>query len=295
MIRRNEHGGLIIRQSDLGSYNRCPQQKHLYDVKEAAGERGENLSATVFGTVVHHALQIMETLHHEGRKDALDVALATFLHYWHPDNIGELEPGGVDVWLPRETYGGLRARGQEVLKIYYDELTGDTGQLLALEYTFAVPLFIPGDDRQHTLTGTVDRLASRKVLRKPALTIEDFKTGKAQTYLRWNMQFTAYAWASTQPRFWDGFDDPERAFATTKDWARRTYWLDMKTVTRKDAGWRSEQDYARLMVALREYIRAVELEVYPLNMKGDVCLYCPFSRNGDCGGVPIPDEKDGAP
>jgi hypothetical protein len=39
----------------------------------------------------------------------------------------------------------------------------------------------------------------------------------------------------------------------------------------------------------------VEADVYPLNMKGDVCLYCPFSRNGECGGVPIPDEDEGRP
>lgn len=293
MVRRNEHGGLVIRQSDLGSYNRCPQQKKLRDTLEGAGERQQTLSATVYGSVTHHALQIMETLHHEGRDDALEVAIATFLHYWHPDNVGVIEPGGIDVWLPRQTYGGLREKGQQVLKLHYEWLKGDTGQLLALEYQFAVPYLIDGV--QHTLTGMIDRLSSRRHLRKPVLNVEDFKTGKVPTFLRWNQQFSVYTYASTQRPFWDGFDDPEKAYETTKGWARRGTWIDMSTVTRKDAGWRAEADYARLHVALREYVKAVEADVYPLNMKGDVCMFCPFARTGQCGGVVLPEESDGAP
>lgn len=300
MIRYNEHGGLIIRQSDLGAYARCPQQKYLYDKMEAEGRRELTLSATVYGTVVHHAMETFERLHHEGRADALDVALATFLHYWLPENIGDLEPGGIDIWLPRQTYGGLRERGTKVIRDYADLIKSDTGKLLALEYQFSVPLLIDG--RQHTLTGTADRISQRLHLRKPYLNVEDFKTGKVPTYLRYNMQFSAYTWASTQREFWDGFDDPERAYELTKDWPRRGTWVDMHTVTRKDAGWRSEADYGRLMVALREYVKAVEAEVYPLSIKGDVCMFCPFGREhpvtkapAECGGIALADEEDGRP
>jgi hypothetical protein len=296
MIRYNEHGGLVIRQSDLSSYTRCPQQKKISDDLQAQGIREQTLSATVYGTVVHHALQVFEEHRHLGRADALEVALATFTHYWEPENIGDLEPGGIDVWLPRQTYGGLRARGIKVITEYAAMIEQDNGQLLALEYQFAVPLVIDG--RQHTLTGTVDRMSRRMTTsgkRRPFLNLEDFKTGKVPTYLRHKMQFTAYAWASLQRPFWDGFDDPEDAWAKTHDWARRTTWVDMQTVTRKDGGWRGPQDYARLMVALREYIRAVEADVYPLNLEGAVCTYCPFSRTGQCGGVPVADDDEGKP
>lgn len=296
MARYNEHGGLIVRQSDLSSYTRCPQQKKISDEIQDAGGREQTLSATVYGTVVHHALQVFEEHRHVGRPDALEVALATFAHYWEPENIGDLEPGGIDVWLPRQTYGGLRAKGLRVIEQYARMIEADNGQLLALEYVFAVPLFLDG--RQHTLTGTVDRMSRRLMTsgkRFAYLNLEDFKTGKVPTYLRHNMQFTAYSWASQQRPFWDGFDDPEDAWLKTKDWARRTTWVDMATVTRKDGGWRGPQDYARLMVALREYIKAVEADVYPLNLKGDVCTFCPFSRTGQCGGVAVADDDEGRP
>lgn len=295
MVRRNEYGGLIIRQSDLSSYSRCPQQKKISDDLDAAGVRQQQLSATVFGTVMHHALQVFEESLHAGstNADALNVALATFQHYWLPENIGDLEPGGIDVWLPRQTYGGLRAKGIEALKLYAQMIEADNGQLLALEYQFHVPLVLDGV--QHTLTGTADRISRRLQVRKPYLNIEDYKTGKVPTYLRHRMQFTAYAWASLQRPFWDGFDDPEEAYARTKDWPRRTTWVDMATVTRKDGGWRGEQDYARLMVALREYVRAVEADVYPLTLEGSVCTFCPFSRTGQCGGVKVPEDDEGKP
>lgn len=293
MVRRNEHGGLVIRQSDLGSYSRCPQQKKIADGMAERGEREQTLSATVYGTVVHHALQVFEEHLHAGREDALDVALATFTHYWLPENVGHLEPGGIDVWLPRQTYGGLREKGIRVITAYAEMITGDTGQLLALEYQFSVPLLLDG--RQHTFTGTVDRLSRRLATRKPYLNVEDYKTGKVPTYLRHNMQFTGYAWASTQRPFWDGFDDPDEAYARTKDWARRTTWVDMQTVTRKDGGWRGPGDWPRLMLAFQQYIHAVEADVYPLNLKGDVCTFCPFSRTGQCGGVVVPDDDEGRP
>lgn len=305
MVRYNEHGGLVIRQSDLASYSRCPQQKKLADTMEATGQREQTLSATVYGTVVHHALETFERLHHEGRADALDVALATFNHYWLPENIGDLEPGGIDVWLPRQTYGGLREKGNAVIRDYADLIKGDDGQLLALEYQFSVPVWLDG--RQHTLTGTADRISRRMYRAKtrkmvPFLNVEDFKTGKVPTYLRYNMQFSAYCWASLQREFWDGFDDPEQAYQLTKDWPRKGTWIDMAKIKRNDAGWRGPTDYGRLMVALTEYVKAVEADVYPLSIKGEVCMYCPFGRDNvqtgepaACGGIALADDEEGAP
>lgn len=300
VVRYNEHGGLIIRQSDLGSYTRCPQQKKLSDKVQAEGRREQTLSATVYGTVVHHALETLERLHHQGRADALEVALATFNHYWLPENIGDLEPGGIDVWLPRTTYGGFREKGRRVIEDYYDLLKTDDSVLLALEYQFSVPIWIDG--RQHTLTGTLDRLSRRIKFRKPYLNVEDHKTGKVPTYLRYNMQFTAYCYASTRPEFWTGFDDPEAAYEATKDWPRRGTWIDLQKIKKMDAGFRTEQDYRRLQVALREYVKAVEHDVYPLNMKGDTCMFCPFARDNvvtgepaECGGVALPELDEGAP
>ena len=46
---------------------------------------------------------------------------------------------------------------------------------------------------------------------------------------------------------------------------------------------------------VREYIKAKRLGVHPLTVSGHTCIYCPFSRNGMCGGVPIPELESGAP
>lgn len=313
MIRRNEHGGLFIRQSDLGSYQRCAQQKKLRDDAEAGGDQGDTLSATVYGTVIHHAAHVLETLHHEGRTDALDVALATFSHYWMPENIGELEPGGISIWLPRQTYGGLRERGLRALRDYYALLVDDTeSTLLALEYQFAVPLIIDGV--QHTLTGTIDRLAVRHYKAFPYISVEDFKSGKQPRFLRWAAQWTVYSYATTQPEFWTGFPtetiDAINAMLARKRkkvalyddglhglplMGRRGRWINFHENSISDCGWRAEQDYARLRVALREYVKAVEHEVYPLTLSGETCMFCPFAYNGACGGVPVPDEDSGRP
>lgn len=324
LIRYNEHGGVIVRQSDLSSWSRCNLQKHYNDTAKTdpTAPQPKRLSATQFGTVVHYALLTMEKLHHAGKEEALDIGLATFEHYWDPKNISSItEP--VDVWMARQTYGGLRDRGRVMLRSYYELLQKDDGKLLALEYEFAVPL--PVNGRVHTLTGTVDRIAVRKWYGTPYLMIEDFKTGKQPYYLRQNMQGTAYSYASTQPEFWQSdiypsFDDEtisgmEQYFAKmgyrlhegTKDWwwngpmrkqitelaSRRFRWINMQDVKYADGGWRGPHDYARLRLAVEQYVKAQEAEVFSPTLDGVVCQYCEYQRT--CLGVGLPEKEHGMP
>lgn len=320
-LRYNPHGGAIIRQSDLSSWARCQLQKFYYDRARANPDatQPKSLSATVYGTVVHYALMLLERLHHEGREDALDVAVATFEHYWLPENLWSLTGEGIDEWLPRQTYAGLKARGRIAITDYYRLLAKDDQKLLGLEYQFAVPIQI--GDRIHTITGTVDRLSVRRHYRKPYLAIEDFKTGKQPTYLRWNVQGSAYGYASTQPEFWQGWaesgcDEFEAFPSDTIDsiaefftsWgyrlhegvdgsepmaSRRFRWINMQEIKVADGGWRTERDYARLKLAVDAYVRACEAGIYSVNNTGEVCMYCAFKK--DCGGVGLPHEKAGAP
>ena len=298
-----------IRQSDLGSFQRCAQQVKL---ERTYGE-GETLSATVFGTVVHYALMVMEQLHNEGREDACEVAVATFLYYWEPEHLPTLQemqgdpPVGIQVWLPRQSYGGYRDRGVRGLRLYYEYLKNDTGILLALEHQFTVPIEVDGE--MHELTGTVDRLALRWHNRKPILSIEDAKTGKKPTFLRFATQWTVYSYASTQPEFWYAFDNrgfdeihanlakKKLDFCENSDGydllARRGRWLSFRDgFAVSDAGWRTDADYRRLKVHLREYIKANRADVFPLTVEGQVCTYCQFSRNGTCGGEPLPELEE---
>lgn len=290
-----------IRQSDLSSYGRCAQEKHLKDLARAGlVKRPSNLSRTVYGTVMHHALQILETEHHAKNPRALEIAKSTFAYYWTPDNLPELAGShpelihGIDEWLPRDTYGGMRSRGLQALDDYYALLSTDDSELLALELQFHVPVDL-GDLGIHTLTGTLDRLCVRKFKNKKYLSIEDFKTGKQPAWLRYSVQWTVYSFAARHPDFWLPWEDEAQAMHERwKDVAHRGRWIDVRLNKVVDAGWRSQQDYDRLMVALREYVKAVNAEIYPLTMTGETCLYCPF-RDGTCGGVPVPDEDAGKP
>lgn len=324
-LRPNGHGGYLIRQSDLASWARCPLQKYYTDraCADMDAPQPKTLSATEYGTVVHYALMNLEQLHYQGRDDALQVAIATFEHYWHPDNISAVATP-VQEWLPRQTYGGLRERGRRVITDYYNLLRRDDSRLLALEYQFAVPLFV--DDRLHTLTGTVDRLSIKKHYSKPYLSIDDFKTGKQPTYLRHNVQGHAYAYATTCHEFWLGWEqvrqDPSgvgelatfdedtlvalERFFESYDYrvladddngltlaSRRFRWINMQEVKFADGGWRTERDYARLVLAIDAYVRACEAGIYSPTNTGEVCIYCPF--RGVCGGIGLPHEKAGAP
>jgi hypothetical protein len=319
-LRPNGHGGYIIRQSDLSSWSYCPLRKYYEDRAraDASAPQPATLSATEYGTVMHYVLMNMEIAVHEGAKNALEQAIASFEHYWQPENIGAVA-SPITEWLPRQTYGGLRDRGRNTIRAYYDLLKGDDSKVLALEYQFAIPLELNG--RLHTLTGTVDRLSIRRQSSKPYISLDDFKTGKQVTYLRHNQQGHAYAWASTRPEFWTGWPDSGLGALETFDadaigaldelfssWSyrlhsgshwehplasRRFRWINLQDVKYVDGGWRTDRDYARLLLAIDGYIRSMEAGAYHPNLKGEPCAFCSFRKT--CGGVGLPAEGAGAP
>jgi hypothetical protein len=302
---------LIIRQSTLASYQRCPRQVQLRTVATERGNREHVLSATAFGTVLHHAVQVLEQLTYEGRDDAVTRAVTSFEHYWHPDHIDELVPGGIDTWLPRQTRGGLLIRGRDNLRFYADVLATDNGKLLALELPFLVPIDIDGYADIH-IRGTIDRLALRLYGKKPYLSIEDFKTGQKPTHLRHALQFTVYSWASLDRQFWTAWEPEDvealqrplrdKGFALFHDGTglpvipRRSRWIALRdSFGIHDAGWRTEADFARMTDAVRAYIAAVSADAYPLRVSGETCTHCPFMYSGDCGGIPFDKDLEGMP
>lgn len=303
---------MIIRQSDLASFQWCAQKVHLTERAKAEGWHEPILSATAGGTVFHYAAQVMQKLHHEGREDALDVALATFARYWDPEHIGEISEGPVDVWIAHDTWGGMQARHQANLKAMYAWMKKERSVLLSLEHTFDVPIVIDGEE--HTLHGTIDGLRLRMVNSRPALGIDDLKTWrKKPDRLDWNTQATVYSWASLQPEFWAPFYENEvilEGFADVLDRLdarglalfgeqegrevipRRARFLRAwDGFVAHDAGWRTEAHYARLRAHLREYIKARRAGVYPLTVDGAHCTWCPFGK-GICGDAPLPARQE---
>jgi hypothetical protein len=284
---------VIIRQSDLSSWSRCPQQKHLSTQQKLGllDKAPEQLSPTAFGSVVHHAVRILEEWHHFGRPDPLGHAKATFEYYWDQSNIHVICPP-VTIWTPRETWAGLLRKGLLVIEAYWQHLQRDTGKLLGLEVEFNLPYVLDGVE--HTLHGTMDALRLRRAGRT-YLNIEDFKTGKDYIGLRWNVQFTIYCWATMQPAFWDAWGDEGPGLAERfASMPRRGTWISLRGgAKRSDAGYRADLDYRRMDVALREYVRSNDAGIYPLILTGSVCRFCPF-REGICGGVPVPEEDYGS-
>ena len=163
-----------VRQSDLASYSRCPQQKKLVDQHkaDAGGKQPEQLSMTAYGSVMHHAIHVLEKLNFDKRPDALEKAHATFDFYWDPANITAI-CDAVTIWAARQTWAGLARKGHQTIDLYAKYLQADVSKLLGLELEFNLPFELDGE--QHTLHGTMDRLSLRKLSGQPYLNIEDFK------------------------------------------------------------------------------------------------------------------------
>lgn len=293
----------VIHQSDLSSWIRCP---HAYMLAKS-GQPQRQTSASAFGSVVHHSLEVFERMRHtEGvtLAAATTAAVESFTHYWQPFNISSI-CAPVDLWLPRQGYGEMRTRGIESITSYASLIKFDDHELLATEFSFSVPIFGTWDEdleEPHTLAGTVDRLAVRWYAGNPAVCIDDYKTGKQYAYLRQNLQFSAYCYASTRPEFWignageDGFG-PERGQELFQRFAkapRRGTWISLKAGAKfVDAGWRGPDDYARFALAVEQQQASEKADIFPLSMSGEHCQYCEF--RDICAGVGVPDASHGAP
>lgn len=292
---------MLIHQSMLQSWNRCPARTG-YELK---GAPRQTTSAIAFGNVMHHCMHGLDRQVAEGVPllDATNNALATFAHYWHPMNIEALtEPVPEDGWIRGQGYAILRQRGLDAIRKYADLLRFDKHQLLALEFSFVVPIDGTWDfelEEPHLLAGTIDRLAIRHFKRQPVLMADDFKTGRTKTYLRHDIQFTAYCYATTRKEFWvgykheEGFEHGEDLFELYQDLPRRGTWIDLKNYKNVDAGWRGEQDYERFRMAVTQITSSIQADIFPLNISGENCQYCEY--RGICGSTGLPADNHGSP
>jgi hypothetical protein len=279
-----------VSQSTLASWASCPQQWHLGKTTPRTIE----WSYTAFGTVVHHALQVLE-LHRDLQK-----ALDTFEYFWHPLHIAEINPAPTH-WREKESYGSLRVRGLAMIDTYWVMAESKRGTTLGLEFPFEVEVEGTVDKltgRPHTLSGYVDKLQYKTIAkdRRKTMVLEvvDFKTGKQKSGLRHNVQGTAYAYASTRREFWTPFgDDAQEMFEAFKDAPRHFVWVNLKDARFADGGYRGPQDYARLTVAVQQVCDSIQAEIFPLSIDAQFCTWC--SHQTICGGVGLPSDDHGAP
>lgn len=308
---------MLFHQSDISAWGRCPAQFGY----RRAGMPQSTSSAMAYGSVMHHAIQVFETALHEARiacnnkvrspeynqkfNEAIQVTLETFVHFWNPMNIEAIcDPVPADGWLPRQGYSEMRKRGIDAIRKYADLIRYDDHELLGAEYSFNVPILGTWDDdlnEPHVLAGSIDRLAARHYKRNLTLCVDDYKTGKEYKYLRQNLQFTAYCYATTRPEFWtgwrgeDGFGEERgmKLYERFKDCARRGTWINMRRFEFQDAGFRAQTDYDRFALAVSQIAESIKHDIFPLTISGEACTYCDY-RNV-CGGVGVADDAHGQP
>lgn len=259
---------ITVRQSDLSSYMRCPKQ-YWFD-REGIYPR-EQSSALSFGTAIHDAVLEMEV--------ARDLKVGTDRYKAIWNNL-EAHDLAYDYILPRNSHEGYLSMGMQILEDWWQIIQWDQDVVLGREHFFEVPL----GKRGHTLTGTVDKLALRMVGSSQVVLISDYKTSaKAPTrdYLRNNVQFSAYSYASTQPEFWRTIPGGLDIMANVAKHPRVGEWVHLRGPKRIDAGERVQRDYNRLEMAVDALEDATALSVFMPNLAGDVCQYCPY-RN-PCG------------
>ena len=294
---------MIVHASDLTAYARCPA---AYGYRRA-GLPARTNSGAAYGGVIHFVLEAVERQRAEGVpfEEAVESAVASFLHYWHPLNIEAIaEPVPADGWLPGRSYGELRVRGVETIRGYADLIRFDATEMLALEYGFIVPIENTWDEdlgEPHLLAGTVDQLAVARHLRREAVAVRDHKSQvREPRYLRHHMQFSAYCYATTRPEFWtgwrgeDGFGEERgtQLYERFRTAGRRATWIDLHRLKFIDAGWRGPIDYARFALAVEGFVAAVKADIYPLSISGETCPWCDFRAT--CGGG-LPDSTHGDP
>lgn len=268
--------------SRLKTFMNCQLQAKFKYVDKLPDDR-QNAAAT-YGSCVHHALESFNNT------NDLDGAIAEFLDVWdNPDKVGSVPTE----WPRGSSYGGYRSRGIEMLKAYHEQQQWQSREILATEHPFLVPL------GEFELTGFVDLLEIRQgKTGDPELRIVDFKSSKkkpSSNNLAYDVQFTAYAYASEQAEFWLGngpdfppMENGDVLWDKYKDVERHPIWYHLETQQELECGVRGDLDYMRLYRCATEIAKAVEFDVFVPDISGDSCHFCPFKE--PCG-LPIPKES----
>ena len=254
-----------VRQSTLKQFGKCAKQYEYSQVLQLGGDQVGSL--TVLGTVFHFAVDVYETYNYD-----IELAKRTFIFYWdHPEVLGEK----IDFYHRGSSHNSLRQRGLAMLDRYHELAPWSKGKVLGTEIHFIVPL---GD---HELEGTIDKLWYRPGQRK--VEVIDFKTGSfVPEKLRYNIQFTAYCYATERPEFWANVPGWEHGYVEFKGWQRQGWWYHARNNKMFNAGARGVDDYKRLLLAVEEMDKTVKAGVYPLDYSGESCGWCAYA-DGTCG------------
>ena len=270
-----------LRQSTLQTWMDCALEAKFKHIDNLPRQQS---AAATFGTVVHHALEVLKLT------GDFDRAKAAFIDKWqNPETLG-VAP---DYWPKRTSFDSYMALGIQCLERVAEADQWGKGRVLATEHRFLVPF------GRHELEGTVDLFEQRRTGKGvDVLAVVDYKTPYKQptvAELALNIQFTVYDYASRQREFWvgngEGFppiENGEWLFETLNDLPRRNIWFHVRTAKEMDAGERDWDDFERLYLLINEIERAIEHKVFVPRI-GEACERC--DHVADCG-LSIPSREE---
>ena len=271
---------MIVRQSDLKSWARCPLQWRFEHIDGVPREQG---GASVFGTVMHLAVLKLET------SGDLEATTQWFKQAWtYPaDPVTGVGPdqGRIDYWERGQSHKKGFADGERILRDWWSIIQWETDLVLAREHSFEVDI---GDG--HRLRGTADKICIRynAKLDRLVLLISDYKTSAKRPtydYLEDDLQFSAYGYASLKKEFWTGIQNGERLWRDYLLYPRWGEWVHLKGPMRLDAGERRDVHYNRLVMAVDAFALSVDLRVFVPQISGETCKWCPHRKH--CGLPPV--------
>ena len=269
---------MILRQSDLKMWMACPLRWRFANIDKLPREQ---TCALTFGTIVHDCV-----LHLETTRD-LPSALERLRDLWAAPEA--LDPSLVITrWTKGRTWHRYAEDGATILRNWWAIVSWDPDVVVAREQRFEVPL------REHTLQGTIDKVALRYLgdTDQTAVLISDYKTNASPpSYedLSHDLQFTAYAYATTRPEFWAAIPGGDRLYDRYADAPRIGEWVQLRGPHRKSAGERDVRHYNRLAYACDAIADCVALGIYTPSISGATCARCEFA---DPCGLPTPTRKD---
>lgn len=253
---------VLIRQSDIKLWQRCALQYRFAKIDQLPEEIG---SAAPFGTILHESIFVLENT------ESIESAKRYFRAAWASADI--------DYFLPRTSYTSYLDKGLKILDDWWAIQQWHSSKVLVREHTFEVPL------GRHTLTGTIDRLDIRYLSGGPAIVVQDYKTNAklpTRDYLRHDVQFTAYSYATTIPEFWKKIPDGERLFEVYRDVPRMGEWVALtQGPKRVTCGERLPRDYRRLEMTADAMEQSIAMGIFVPTLRGDVCEFCSFRK--PCG------------
>lgn len=267
----------VLRQSDLSSWGKCPLMYKWQHIDKVPRLQSGSLT---FGTIVHDVVMHMEI------SQDVDAAVARFVELWIDPTLLGAEYK-IDYYVRGTNWKKYLEEGQRMIRDWWEIIKWESDVVLAREYEFDVPI---GDG--HILHGTIDKLALRHHPKHGRLLlISDYKTNSKTPTYEWladNLQFTAYAYATTQPEFWTNLPNGAHLAQDTAHLPRRGEWVSLKGPRRLDAGERDQVQYNRLIMAANGLADSVAMRIFVPNISGENCRWCEFREN--CGLPPVPDD-----